>query len=472
MMIAFETLRELIAFQGVPDHELTWLVAHSQVIVLPQDDHFYVEGQEVEQFYVVLDGELLITRTMDNQKQVMGTTPSGIIGGELSLLNDVPSVVGAQAIVDSRLLVFDQQAFREIFAACPTFASYIFKVAAERTQGYASYVSQQERMAALGKFAAGLAHELNNPAAAARRAARTLSDLLPVLQTRSLALNSLGLSDAQQTSLLHFLQAALQTVATAMPLPPLEQSDREDEMADWLDEQEIEQGWELAHTLVSAGLEPATLIELLEPLPPAAISPVLNWLNDVLSAAGLLSEVEESTKRISELIASVKSYTYIDQAPMQEVDLHEGLENTLKVMTYKLRDVQVERRYAPELPLIQARGGELNQVWTNLIDNAVDATEGRGKVTLITRHEQDYVMVEVMDNGSGIPPEVQPRLFEPFFTTKDIGKGTGLGLDITYRIVRLHNGTIEVQSQPGQTRFIVRIPITQGDNDEQPHLTP
>ena len=186
---------------------------------------------------------------------------------------------------------------------------------------------------------------------------------------------------------------------------------------------------------------------------------VLSWLRDLLDASALLKQIEESTRRISELVGSVKAYTYMDRAPVQQVNIHDGLENTLTVMKHKLREVEVVREYEPDLPPIQARGSELNQIWTNLIDNAIDAMGGRGQIRIITRSEADFVMVEIADNGPGIPADVLPRIFEPFFTTKSVGVGTGLGLDISYRIVQQHHGTMEVRSEPGHTRFILRLPI-------------
>ncbi len=242
---------------------------------------------------------------------------------------------------------------------------------------------------------------------------------------------------------------------------PLEQSDREEEIGNWLDAQGMEDAWEMASTLVAAGVNLEDLQALVAQLPADGLDAMLSWLNSALYAAGLLSDIEQTTRRISELVAAVKGYTFMDQAPEQDVDIHLGLENTLMVMRHKLRDVDVVREYDEDLPKIMARGSELNQVWTNLIDNAVDAMQGKGTLWLITREENDFVMVEVADDGPGIPPDVQARMFEPFFTTKETGAGTGLGLDIVYRIVKGHDGTIEARSEPGHTRFIVRLPITQ-----------
>jgi signal transduction histidine kinase len=214
----------------------------------------------------------------------------------------------------------------------------------------------------------------------------------------------------------------------------------------------------MAANLVKADLTLADLQELATDLPPGSETTALHWLDSALYAASLLQEIEGSTTRVSELVTAVKSYTFMDQAPIQRMDINQGLDDTLMVMSHKLRDIDVGRAYDARLPGITANGSQLNQVWTHLIDNAVDAMAGRGELTIITRNENDFVMVEVKDNGPGIPADAQERIFEPFFSTKDVGAGTGLGLDITYRIVKQHKGTIEFHSKPGETRFIVRLP--------------
>jgi signal transduction histidine kinase len=454
-------------FEGLPEAELRWLLENSTEEHLDKGAFFFKENGPAERFYIVLEGELQVTRLIDGQEVVLGTTPRGIMGGELSLLYGTPSNVTSCAIVPSRLLVLDKQAFRESFSACPTFGARVFQTAIERTQGLAINIKQQEKMAALGKLAAGLAHEMNNPAAAARRAARTLSEALPELQAETIKLSALNLTEVQLQSLVAFQRDAVENAALAPPLSPLEQSDREDALGDWLEARGIADGWKMVTNFVAADVTLEEIEELAGQLAPDSLEMMLSWLNSALYAAGLLNEIEQSTRRISDLVTAVKGYTYMDQAPVQEVDIHQGLENTLTVMRHKLKNITIVREYEPELPKIRARGGELNQVWTNLIDNAIDAVDGEGTLSLITRQENAFVMVEVADDGPGIEPEAQARLFEPFYTTKEVGIGTGLGLDISYRIIRQHNGTVEVQSKPGHTRFIVRLPIgANGTPDE------
>lgn len=456
-----DELYQIELFDGVSDEEMEWLLANSYELYLDDGDYFHLEDEMVDLFYVVLEGELQVTATFENgEKTVLGTTPRGIMGGELQLLNQIPSFVTSQAIMPSRVMVFSADAFRQLFAACPLVGSRILKIAAERTQGRAAVRTQQEKMAALGKLSAGLAHELNNPAAASLRAAKTLAETLPELQTRTLKVIRPDL--ASQTwldTLVNFQQQMAEKASAASSLSPLEQSDREDEICAWLEERGLENGWEVAPTLVAAGMSVAELAQFAAALPADNLGDVLAWLHTSLQAATLLKEIQQSTQRISDLVTAVKSYTYMDQAALQEVDIHKGLENTLTVLNYKLKKMTVRREYDPNLPHIMGHGGELNQVWTNLLDNAADAAGEGGTITINTRYEQNYVMVSITDNGPGIPPAAQPHLFDPFFTTKEVGRGTGLGLDITYRIVKGHNGVIEFDSVPGRTRFIVRLPI-------------
>jgi signal transduction histidine kinase len=399
-----------------------------------------------------------VTRTMNGKMTVLGTTPRGIIGGEMSLLNGTPSEVNSVAILPTRLMVFDRSAFRAIFAHAPTVGARILKTAVQRMAGVVSYAKQQEKMTALGKIAAGLAHELNNPAAAARRAANSLRDMLVELEAQTLALHRLGLTEEQLHGLLTVQYDAIGSKA-AFGLSPLERSDRENEIADWLDALGVPKSWEMAASFVNTGVTAAALEAMVAGLNLPSPNDLLIWLCNALTVAGLLDEIDQATRRISSLIDTVKDYTYMDEAPLQEIDLHLGLENTLSMLHSKLNRMTVERAFDPSLPRIMAHGQELNQVWTNLIENAIDATDGKGTLRIITRNEHDFAMVEIADNGKGIPSEVLPRIFEPFFTTKNATLNAGLGLDVSYRIIQFHGGSMDVQSQPGKTRFIIRLPV-------------
>jgi signal transduction histidine kinase len=453
-------IHSLPIFADATVDELQWLIDNSREVALARGEYIFREGDPARLFYVVIEGELQVTRTINGEPTVVGTTPRGIIGGELFLLNGTEVRATAQAIVPSRLMVFDLPAFLAIFTRCPTVGVKILRVAAERMHDFASLVKQQEKMAALGKLAAGLAHELNNPAAAAQRATGSLRSVLPSLQAHTIRLNGLGLTGSELERLIQFLAEAQARAAERVPLSTLAQGEREDEMGEWLEARAVQNSWDMAAIFVGEQVTVTDLSALLDDVATAQPGELLTWLCEALNATSLLGEIEQSTRRISELVGAIKAYTYMDRGVLQEVDVHKDLENTLLVLKHRLKNIEVVRDYDPELPHLTAHGGELNQVWTNLIANAADALQDTGAIQLITRCENNFIMVEVADNGPGIPADIQARIFEPFYTTKEVGAGTGLGLDITYRIVQQHNGSIEVQSQPGRTRFIVRLPVS------------
>jgi signal transduction histidine kinase len=320
---------------------------------------------------------------------------------------------------------------------------------------------QSEKLATLGKLSAGMAHELNNPIAAVQRGAGHLRAAITQAQQALLALGESNLTTAQIETLLAYDQLAQKRAAAPTDLDSLMRCECEDEIKIWLEARGIENAWEFTPALVNLGYDNNALAALAENFTAAQIPAVIAWLSNTYLIYSLLAELGHGSGRMAEIIKALKAYTYMDQAPVQSVDVHEGLDNTLVMLRNKLKvGIDVHRQYAENLPRIQAFGSELNQVWTNIIDNAVDAMQGRGELTLRTRQEEQWVVVEIEDNGPGIPQAVQAKIFDPFFTTKAPGKGTGLGLNISHNIiVQKHKGKIAVRTQPGKTCFEIRLPI-------------
>ncbi len=320
---------------------------------------------------------------------------------------------------------------------------------------------QSEKLATLGRLSAGVAHELNNPAAAAQRSASYLLTAIGRLQQAKLRLDMYGFSSGQAAELTALLERAAQQALRPLDLDSLTRSDRQDEIEAWLAAQQVADGWEYAPELVALGYDETALRRLGATFGPAQLPAVIAWISATYALFALAQEISQATGRISEIVKGLKSYSYMDQAPTQQVDIHEGLDGTLAILRHKLKGgVQVVRDYGADVPLIDAYGSELNQVWTNLIDNAIDAMSGQGELKLQTRREGDWVVVAVTDNGPGIPEGIQAKIFDPFFTTKPPGQGTGLGLNISYNIVvQKHNGRFTLQSRPGETRFEVHLPV-------------
>ncbi|MBZ4396338.1 ATP-binding protein [Myxococcus sp. AS-1-15] len=330
----------------------------------------------------------------------------------------------------------------------------------ERLRCLEHTVLRQEKLAALGRHAAGLAHEMNNPASAGRRATEQLTQAMDAQEDLSVALDQWRLTQAQRQLLLRTCRQSQGRGATR-DMDPLTRGDAEDALATWMDAKGVVNAWDLSPTLLDAGIGEAQLEPLTQALPAQALPDALAWLEALVRTRALLAEVRQSTTRLSELAGAVKSYTHAGKEQPEPVDVHEGLENTLLLLNYKLKHgVEVKREYDRSLPRVQALPGMLNHVWTNLVDNAIDAMGGKGHLTVRTAKDEDSLLVEVVDDGPGVPPELLPRIWEPFFTTKPMGQGTGLGLDIIRRvIVDRHHGDVRVESRPGRTAFQIRLPL-------------
>ncbi|HEX6910107.1 MAG TPA: ATP-binding protein [Longimicrobium sp.] len=429
------------------------------VEALPEGGVLVSEGQTDYDFFVVLEGRVQVTRTVGGEERLLAVHEPGQIAGEIGILSGAPAVATGTALVPSKVLRIPADAFRQMIAQSTPFAQTALRALSARGRDVDAHVRQQEKLTALGKMAAGLAHELNNPAAAARRAAAALRAEVQTAQARALD-HDRRLDDGQRQALRALYAKAAEGPA-GRPADALARSDAEDALARWLDGHGVADAWECAPALVDAGLDTDRLRGL-EGFAGDALEAAVEWLASTLLMTGLSAELEGSAGRISGLVKAIKEYSYMDRGRLQRLDVHDGLESTLTMLAHKLKHgITLHREYDRTLPQVCASGSELNQVWTNLVDNAAAALKGQGNLWVRTAREGgDSVRIEIADDGPGIAPEVLPRIWEPFFTTRGAGEGTGLGLDIARRIVeRGHGGTIGAVSRPGDTRFIVTLRI-------------
>ena len=454
-------LREISALTGLPDEVFDWLIGQGEELRLSANEVYLREGAVADRLVIVLEGELHARVEGPERDGQVYVIPNGQISGKLPFSRMTHYGATIRAATPSRVFWLDAKHFPEIMSRFPALLQKLVEVMSDRVREVTRTDERHDKLMALGKLSAGLAHELNNPAAAARRAAQHLSERLQTLNHLCLTLSHQTLTADQISFLTEFQREAARCLTAAPALDPLAESECEEEIVDWLEAHQVADGWKLAPTFVRAGLHREELEELAGCLKGQALNDALQWLEASWSSQELVKEIEQSMTRISDLVRAIKEYSYMDRASLQEVDVHQGLENTLVILGHKLkRGVTVIREYADDLPRISAYGGALNQIWTNLIVNAIDAMNGQGNLWVRTSAKLDHILIEIGDDGPGIPPEIQGRIFEPFFTTKPQGEGTGLGLDTVYRIVQKHQGEIRFQSKPGDTCFQVRLPLT------------
>ena len=460
-----EELRRTFLFEKLADEQLDWLCREGHVEQLPAG-RVYTEGEPARCFYVLLDGEVALSRLVGGDDvETNRTNQIGVYSGawQAYLGDRVPQVYNnsMRAVVPSRFFVLDAEKLAEMMREWFPMALHMLEGLFFGIQNIQQTVAQRERLLALGSLSAGLTHELNNPAAAAVRATSSLRDRVAGMRHK-LGLIAMGPYDRETlATLIRCQEDAVERVAKAAPMTPMEASDREDEIVDWLEAHDIAGGWDIAPTFVQAGLDVPWLDQVATTVDQQTLEGAVRWLNYTLESELLMNEIEDSTTRISTLVAAAKQYSQMDRAPFQTVDVHELLDSTLLMLGRKIGDkITVVKEYDRSLPPVPAYAAELNQVWTNLIDNAVAAMEGEGTLTIRTNRDDGWAVISICDDGPGVPEDIRARIFEPFFTTKPVGEGTGLGLDISWRIViNKHHGDLSLESVPGDTRFIVRLPL-------------
>jgi signal transduction histidine kinase len=461
-------LQKIPIFADLNEEQLDWFASNCEDVWWAPSDVVVHEGDPADVLMVLLEGELRGRRDSAGADSPVYVVHAGQVTGMLPFSRLTTFPVAFRAFGQARTARFHKDRFPQMMERIPQLTPRLVNLLADRVREVSRADQQRDKLTALGKLSAGLAHELNNPASAARRAAEGLRQCTRDLRKANLKLDEIALSPDQRAFLAKFEDQVIEKLTSAPTLDALVQSDREDEMTHWLDQHDIPNVSKFTAALVEANVEREALEELIRQFTLPVLHDVLTRIVATVSAEKLTREIEATTGRISELVRAVKEYSYMDQSPEQEIDIHQGIESTLTMLKFQLKKgVNVTREYNRTLPRLCAHGSELNQVWTNLIDNAIDAMGGKGELRIRTSRELDRLLVEIIDNGPGIPENVRAHIFEPFFTTKGVGEGTGLGLDTAYRIVRSHHGEITFDSKPGETCFQVRLPLQQPTGGKQ-----
>jgi signal transduction histidine kinase len=459
-MVTPSELLRFPAFADLPDDQIAWFLGQSQEKSLKAGEIYARQGDPPEAMFVLLEGEFEWRGEFNGETTVIPGNV-GDVTGALPFSRMKQFTVTGRAVKDGRILRFPAALFPDLIQKMPELAKRLVGVMSDRIRELTRLEQQRDRLAGLGKLSAGLAHELNNPASAARRAASQLRDVLKKNRDANYELGSRDLTAAQQAEIEKLEAAFVQR--NEVPRDVLATSDLEEQIDSLLRSHGQNDLWQMAADLARKNVKPEALESLFATLDSETARAALVRIAASVEVATLLNEIESGTSRISDLVRAIKEYTYMDQTPLQNVDIVKSVETTLIILNHKLKHgVVVERDYQKIPLLVNSFGSELNQVWTNIIDNAIDAMRGEGKLRVRTYREDNCVVVEIADNGPGISPEIQPHIFEPFFTTKGVGEGTGLGLDTVQRIVKKHRGSIQVSSKPGDTRFQVRLPLADG----------
>ncbi|KAA0992917.1 ATP-binding protein [Dyadobacter aurulentus] len=461
--ISVNDLQSIEVFKEVPEDQLQWMIDKSRHYELQEGDFMSRPGDQLEGTHILFSGKIELYRIQNNTKHTIAELLPGTITGVLPFSRGKIGIAFGQCVELTQIMTFPKELMRELIVSNYELTQALVIVMTSRVREFTELEQQNEKMMALGKLSAGLAHELNNPAAAIVRGSVSLKKHLLMQPGDFKKLISIHLSPEEVDVINNKMTAILQTTERPV-LNMMRRSEMEDEILDWLDEHSIAGCEDIAENLVEFGISEEDLEELKSKINKDDLSPILLWINNNLTTERMVADIQEASKRIADLVGSVKTFTHMDRGGEREmVDIHTGIRNTIVMLNYKIKkaNVKVIEEFDLTLPKIRAMVGELNQVWTNLIDNAIDALEGQpgAELKIVSFREKDFVKVAICDNGPGIPKEIRSKIFDPFFTTKSVGKGTGLGLDVVTRIIKQHHGSVTLNSEPGKTEFLVCFPI-------------
>ena len=455
-----DRIRRFEPFEGVGNQTIQWVIDHSDYHLYEEGEAVFVPDMPVDHMSIMVDGAYVLQLPQKGELRDMGVWETGYVFGVLPFSRMTHSRARGTALRDSRVLMLHRDCFTDLVVCSYRLVQNLVALMSTRIREFSQLQYQNEKLLSLGKLSAGLAHELNNPASAMVRSAKELRERIHNTPEKFKAVITMRITP-EQTDRVNAIIFPRIECGTKGDMGLLERTNALDALMDWLDDEGVAEYEEIAETFVDYGVTTDDLSEIKTIVKPQKLDPILNWMEQVLTNEALVNEIEDSADRIAQLIGSIKSYSHMDQsADRRPLDIHEGIISTVVMLKHKFKQKQIEldKRFGTDLPKITAVPGEMNQIWTNIIDNAVDAMDQGGKLTITTAPQRDMVCVTIQDNGSGIPQDVVERIFDPFFTTKEIGKGTGMGLDIVRKIINRHKGTINVSSEPGNTQFKICLP--------------